>query len=97
LSMRGGFFALTWIFFLACALTACASKPSEPSDQNGYAGMYAKWDCGQLGELAGEAAGSSGDPAGGKVTINVSKQDLVEIEAASKAKGCNIDFRAFRP
>ena len=59
--------------------------------------MYAKWDCGQLGRLAGEAAASAGDLLGGKVTINVSKQDLAEIEAASKAKGCNIDFRPFRP
>jgi hypothetical protein len=93
--MGGGFFALTWIFFWACVLTACASKP--PDQNNGYAGMYTKWDCGQLAALAGEAAGSSADTVGGKVTINVTKQDLAEIEAASKAKGCNIDFRPFRP
>ena len=33
--------------------------------------------------------------AGGKITINVSKQDVAEIEAASNAKGCHIDFRGF--
>jgi hypothetical protein len=57
--------------------------------------MYAKYNCSQLEVLRGESVGSAGDPAGGKITINVSKQDVAEIEAASKAKGCNIDFRGY--
>jgi hypothetical protein len=93
--MGRGFFTSTWILLLAGALAACASKASDPNP-NGYAGMYAKYDCSQLEALRGAAIPSSGDDAGGKLTINASKQDVAEIEAAAKAKGCNIDLRGYR-
>jgi hypothetical protein len=58
--------------------------------------MYSKFDCAQLEVIRGAAVPSAGDEAGGKLTVNVTKQDVAEIEAAAKAKGCNIDLRGYR-
>jgi hypothetical protein len=93
--MGRGFFTSTWIFFLAGALAACASKSSN-QNPNVNAAMYAKYDCSQLEALRGAALPSAGDDAGGKLMISVTKQDVAEIEAAAKAKGCNIDLRGYR-
>jgi hypothetical protein len=66
---------------LAAALAACASSTEE----NPAAGIYAKYDCGQIAALRGDVPNPK--------EHGTFRRDMDEIEAASKAKGCNIDFR----
>jgi hypothetical protein len=78
------------MLFVAGALAACASKSSDP--QSGYTGLYEKYSCDQLLSLRGAGVGTTPED-GGRVTLNLSKRDLAEVEGALRAKGCNVNFR----
>jgi hypothetical protein len=88
--MGWGFFRSAWLLFVAGALAACASKSSDP--QSGNTVPYEKYSCDQLLSLRGAGVGTTPDD-GGRVTVNLSKRDLAEVEGALRAKGCNINLR----
>ena len=69
------------VVIAAAALAACASSTEE----NPAAGIYAKYDCAQIAMLRGDVPNPK--------EHGTFRRDMDEIEAASKAKGCNIDFR----
>jgi hypothetical protein len=62
-----------------------ACRFASSTEENPAAGMYAKYDCGQIAMLRGDVPNPK--------EHGTFRRDMDEIEAASKAKGCNIDFR----
>jgi hypothetical protein len=78
--MGWGLMTLSSVVMAAAALAACASSTEENP-----AAVYAKYDCGEIAALRGDEPNPK--------EHGTYRRYMDEIEAASKAKGCNIDFR----